>query len=168
MRILIALLLLVWAGPALAQSQSSEAMRTMNRTILGGLFHPKDLEVVPEHYEFLPQTSNWDVQAMHPAADIGKGWDQDLWSKRWTDDVVVRKLFQNRVFDNEFIQKGGMPVLVVGPQFYKLSDLDRRRSLDLVVRNANLFNRGYGYVRLMDWWSKEPIGGYTKQGMFLD
>jgi hypothetical protein len=59
-------------------------------------------------------------------------------------------------------------VLVLGPTFYKLSDLDQRRSVKLAVDQAGLFARGYSMVELQNWYNKKAVGSYTPRGLFMN
>ena len=56
----------------------------------------------------------------------------------------------------------------LGPTFYKLSDLDQRRTLKLLTDHGAVFKRGYKIVELVDWWTHDVVGAYTAKGMFLN
>jgi hypothetical protein len=60
-----------------------------------------------------------------------------------------------------------MPVLVVGPTFYKLSELDQYRSVKLLADNEKIFENGYAAVTLQDWYTNQIIGSLTKEGLQL-
>jgi len=60
------------------------------------------------------------------------------------------------------------PAVELGPTFYKLSDLDQRRTLKLLVDQANIFGQGYKAVDLFDWYTHDAVGLYTAKGMFLN
>lgn len=142
-----------------------EYFRTSNRNIFGRIFYPERFYARPDHYEFLPQNSNRDP---HPAAGAGQEWDPRQWNPKWTPDVVIRKLFKARVFERQYMRNGQIPVVELGPVFYELSDLDRRRTLKLVVDHGAIFKRGYGAVELVDWSTRHVVGSYTPKGMFLN
>ena len=61
-----------------------------------------------------------------------------------------------------------IPVVELGPTFYKISDLDQRRALKLLTDQANIFDKGYKVVDLVDWNTKDVIGIYTAKGMYLN
>lgn len=144
-----------------------EPNRTQHRTILGYPTYPDWIFNKPEHYEFSPLVSNSDPLTQHPAAWSGQDWDPAAWNKKWTPAVAIRKFFQARIFEKQYM-KGDEPVLVLGPTFYKISDLDRRRTLKLLTDDAGLFKQGYNHIALVDWSTHDVVGTYTPKGMFLN
>jgi hypothetical protein len=145
-----------------------EEDRTVNRTTSGMVEYPSWLMARPEHYEFLPLTSNWDAQNKHPQQWKGQDWDPSKWDgKLWTPEIAVHKFYEGRIFDRQYM-RGKIPVLVVGPTFYKLSDLDQRRTLKLLSDYTGIFGKGYEMMELRDWHSKKVVGAYTPRGMYLN
>lgn len=142
--------------------------RTTGRSVNGDMLYPKWLLQHPEHYEFSPLISNHDPQNRHPAQWEGQDWDPSMWNENWTPEKTIDRLFQNGVFAKQFIRREAVPVLVLGPTFFKLSDLDQRRSIKLVTDYSDLFNRGYEMVELRDWHSGKTVGSYTHKGMQLN
>lgn len=63
-----------------------------------------------------------------------------------------------------------MPVLELGPTFYKISDLDQRRALKLLADFpfTGVFNEGFLVVEPRDWHTAEIVGTYTPKGMFMN
>lgn len=155
------------AAPAVPGFAYDEPDRTVHRNIFGMPVYPDWLFNKPDHYEFLPLTSNSDPKTQHPAAWDGQDWDTAAWNKNWTPEVAIQKFFQARIFEKEYI-KGNMPVLELGPTFYKISDLDRRRTLKLMTDSTGIFQQGYGLVTLVDWSTHDVVGTYTPKGMFLN
>ena len=163
--------------------------RTYNRTA-PGVENTNPLFETPQYYEFSPQVSNWDEQNQHPDAWRGQYWDTENWNSRWTPQSASDNFFENGVFNKRYMQaykksktlvkdgakrkffvkarKESVPVLELGPVFYRLSDLDQRRSLKLVVEQSGVLQHGYAMVVLLDWKTKEIIGTYSDQGMFLN
>lgn len=129
----------------------------------------------PNNSDFLiPQKhSNWDQQRQHPAAWDGQDWDPAQWGsdQRAIDaatDAAIEKLFKSRIFERQYMHHGTIPTLQVGPAFYKLSDLDRRRTLKLLTDRSGVFDQGYAIVKLVDWTTLDIIGVYTPKGMYLN
>lgn len=145
------------ASPAFAYAKSS---REANHEIFGRKLRSNQL-LPPENY------SNWEQQRQHPAAWDGQDWDSSKWPPDMTADSVIRKLFKNRIFERQYMQRGRVPVVELGPVFYKLSDLDRRRTLKLLTDQGGIFGRGYDVVELVDWLTRDIIGVYTPNGMYL-
>jgi hypothetical protein len=151
------------------ETQDISEQRTARRTTIGQILYPDFLFKKPEHYEFLPYTSNYDPQNQHPQQWDGQDWDSSAWNaEQWTPRVALTKLYQNRTFVRQSARGKDVGVLVVGPTFYKLSDLDQRRSLKLLADYTQLFEHGYGVIELRDWSTNEVIGHYTKRGMHLN
>jgi hypothetical protein len=90
------------------------------------------------------------------------------WNPEWTPAIAVKKFFEARIFSRQYMRHGNTPVLEVGPTFFKLSDLDRRRTLKLLSSYTAIFNQGYDAVQLVDGSTKDIIGVYTPKGMFLN
>jgi len=111
-----------------------EEARTNGVLPNGMIFYPYHLTSRPEHYGFLPEVSNWDAQNKHPAQWHGQEWNPEMWDQnQWTPAIAIRKFFQARYFDKQYMRAGKppLPVLELGPRFYGMSDLDQRRMLKL-------------------------------------
>ena len=143
--------------------------RTVHRTILGLPTPPPDwLYNKPDHYEFSPLVSNSDPLTQHPAQWDGQDWDPSQWGPGWTPEIALKKFFKARIFTGEYMNRHHTPVVELGPMFYNLSDLDQRRTLKLLIDQANLFGQGYKAVNLVDWSTHDVVGLYTAKGMFLN
>ncbi|MCK5556408.1 MAG: hypothetical protein KAI76_09225 [Alphaproteobacteria bacterium] len=143
-------------------------IRTVNRTVTGIIHYPKWLYNRPAHYEFLPLVSNNDPAHKHPGAWDGQDWDASKWNEKWTPEVAIKKFFQAHIFERQYLRNGVVPVLELGRTFYKLSDLDQRRTLKLLTEQTEIFKQGYGIVELVDWSTLNIVGSYTPKGMFLN
>lgn len=146
-----------------------DAQRTVNRLPSGDLFTPEKFYQKPEHYGFKPNVSNWHPHHDHPQQWQGQDWDPSMWNKSWTPEIALHRFFKARIFERQYMRKGKppVPVLELGPKFYKLSDLDQRRSLKLLAEYTNVFGEGFPIVQLNDGHTKEIVGTYTPKGMFL-
>jgi hypothetical protein len=163
----------VLAAALLAGCSSEQAdpvgtteMRTSNRTILGDVIYPKWIFDRPEHYEFTPLVSNHDPQNDLPAQWAGQDWDTSKWPEGLTPELAIRRMYAGRIFTRQYLEKK-MPVLELGPEFWQLSDLDRRRSIKLVADYTHVFEKGHKAIVLRDWKTKKDLGEYTEKGMFL-
>lgn len=156
----------LFAVPSQAFAYDDEN-RTVNRSVLGRTIVPGWLLTKPEHYEFLPLTSNHDPQHQHPAAWEGQDWDVTQWNAKWTPDAALQKFFDARIFERQYM-RGNVLALDVGPAFFKISDLDRRRTLKLLADQSGVFKNGHSIVMLTDWSTHDIIGTYTEKGMFLN
>lgn len=147
-----------------------DAARTVNRLPAGDAFAPQHFYDKPEHYGFKPGVSEWDPHHKHPQQWDGQDWDPSMWNKDWTPEIALNKAFHARIFERQYMRKGKppVPVLELGPKFYKLSDLDQRRYLKLLADYTNVFGEGFPIVQLNDWHTQKIIGTYTPKGMFLN
>lgn len=153
---------------ALPAQASDDDERTAHRTVLGRIIWPDSLFTKPPHYEFSPLVSNSDPQTQHPAMWDGQDWDTTKWNKDWTPAVAIDKFFKAKIFVKNYMKSNKTPVVVVGPTFYKLSDLDRRRTLKLLTDTTGIFKNGARSVELDDWYTDDIVGAYTPKGLFLN
>lgn len=143
--------------------------RTANRGVGGIIPMPEKFFKLPEHSEFLPSNSNHHPQYDHPQQWVGQDWDPSAWNeKQWTPDIAIRKFYENRTIHKTYLRYDKMPVMEVGPTFYKLSDLDQRRMLKLITDTDGVFEGGFEMVELRDWQDHKVIGSYTRQGLTLN
>lgn len=175
----LALCAAVLAVSAVAATPAAIAeTRTAGRSADGLSIYPRRFFATPEHYEFGPLVSNHDPQHQHPQQWDGQDWDPAAWNENWTPEKTLNNFYQNKIFMKQYM--GGskritnrklqaqIPVLDVGPTFFQISDLDRRRALKLLADYTGVFNNGYEMIELRDWRSKEVVGSYTPKGMFLN
>lgn len=172
LRFTLILLSVLASQPAAAEysdlNANQDMDRTVNRTVPGRMFMDNKYFQQPEFSEFLSTHSNHDAQNQHPQQWAGQDWDPAAWNKSWTPEVAIDKFYENRVFHKAFLRRGKIPVLEVGPMFYKLSDLDQRRALKLIADHEGVFTGGYDMIELRDWQDHSVIGSYTQQGMILN
>lgn len=121
----------------------------------------------PEHYEFLSYESLHHPQEQHPAQWKGQDWEPSRWNSRWTPSIVLKKFFDNGVFETQHVGADKVFIVEIGSTFYKLSDLDRRRALKLLADETGVLNQGFDVIELHDEEKYKPIGIYTAKGMFL-
>lgn len=150
--------------------------RTANRSVSGEIYYPDWLTEKPEFYEYSAAATNHDPQNAHPQQWQGQDWEPAAWnSEKWTPEIALQKLFDNKTFwaqrdrGNALLRpsdRGDITILELGPTFYKLSDLDRRRSLKLYADYTGALQK-YKVIQLQDWKTHENIGLYTARGMQL-
>ncbi|MDY0008928.1 MAG: hypothetical protein RBS08_04410 [Bdellovibrionales bacterium] len=166
------------AQPGEAQRNVTADQRTAGRSPDGLSLMPNWVFQRPEHYDFLPMTSNHDPHHQHPQQWDGQDWEPAAWDgKRWTAETALQGFYKNHTFHKQYL--GGakrlnnpnvqaqIPVLEVGPTFYKLSDLDQRRALKLLADYTDVFGKGYTLIDLRDWKTGSSVGHFTPKGMFL-
>jgi hypothetical protein len=162
-----AVLLLTGFGSPVEGSFWKNEDRTSNRTILGDIIYPQWVMETPEHYEFSPLKSNHDPQTDMPEQWAGQDWDTSKWDgKDQTPQLAIRRFYAVRIFTAQYAEHR-VPVLELGPRFWQLSDLDRRRAIKLVAEHTHVFEKGAKTIVLRDWKTKDNIGEYTPKGMYL-
>jgi hypothetical protein len=140
-----------------------EKMRTFEDT---GIVYPRWLFNKPEHYEFSPAVSNFDPVNDHPMQWDGQDWDPSMWRAGDDPRTVLRRLYIVRFFTAQYGERG-VPVVELGPRFWKASDLDRRRGLKLLADHTQVFAQGHARIVLRDWHTKKEVGVFTPKGMQL-
>jgi len=154
---------------AISPAFAEEPDRTADRAVSGlpHFSYPDYITAKPDHYQFSARVSNSDPLTQHPNQWDGQDWDPSKWPAGWTPQIAVQKFFKARIFTRRYMRYD-MPVVELGPTFYKLSDLDQRRTLKLLTDQANVFGQGYKAVDLVDWYTHDSVGVYTAKGMFLN
>jgi len=161
-----------------AQRNVTAEQRTAGRSPDGLSIFPKWVFQRPEHYDFLPMTSNHDPHHQHPQQWDGKDWEPAAWDgQKWTAESALKGFYKNHTFHKQYMAgaervnnpgvQAQIPVLEVGPTFYKLSDLDQRRALKLLAQYTGVFEKGFTQIDLRDWKTRDSVGHFTPKGMFL-
>ncbi len=79
------------------------------------------------------------------------------------DDFFKTDILRKQTSDND------VPVLIVGPQFYRLGGLDKRRVVTTLDAVYGITERGtHPVIVLKDWNTKREIGLFTKEGLQLE
>lgn len=110
---------------------------------------------------------SWDMND-HPQQWQGQDWDPSAWNKDWTPETTLNRMYAAGILYHQYFSMK-TPVIEVGPRFYRLSDLDRRRTLKLVNDYYDVGGNGYSFFEIRDWHTHGRIGIYTQdKGMMLD
>ncbi|MBU6474666.1 MAG: hypothetical protein KGL10_00215 [Alphaproteobacteria bacterium] len=156
-------------APTAPETAFNEPDRTANRSVSAASVQPGWMFNTPDYYEFSPLVSNSDPMTQHPHQWDGQNWNTAKWNPRWTPTIAIRKFYNAGIFAaGQPLEPWTKPTVVLGPTFYQLSDLDQRRTLKLLVDYMAYLKEGYSYVSLVDWHTKDVVGAYTAQGMFLN
>jgi len=103
-----------------------------------------------------------------PAQWEGKGWNPKEWPLPYQNkDKFIQNLFDSDILRDQYIKDETIPILVVGPNFYHLSDHDQIRICDTINQLYGATAGQYGAFLLQDWYSKKIIGEYSKGGLAL-
>ena len=98
--------------------------------------------------------------------------DEDWYVEDWTAQEngmnLVKKFYNADIFNDQKTTSTGMAELVVGPNFYHLSGLDKRRAVTLIDTVYGVTdNNENGAFIVSDWYTKKPIGVFDQHGLRL-
>ncbi len=96
-------------------------------------------------------------------------WYVQDWLSQYHDQFVLIDGFFKSDILREQTEDGDTPVLIVGPNFYRLGGFDKRRvltTLDSVYGITD--NTENAVILLKDWHTKKEIGVFTKAGLQLE
>lgn len=95
-------------------------------------------------------------------------WYVEDWTSQTDGMTLVRGFYAADILRDQKIGHEDLPVLVVGPNFYRLSGLDKRRvatTVDVVYRMTERSENSS--FLLEDWNTCLPIGAFDKHGLRL-
>lgn len=157
--ILLTFLTLFWAGLSV---QTSHAATSLNPF---GWWSGQDTwEKFKNYNPYLEKGK--DTQNQQWAAE---DWYVQDWVAQNKDGLTLIDGFFRADILREQADEKGMPVIYVGPQFYRLGGFDKRRvmtTLDAVY--AITENPAHPTIFLKDWMTKRDIGIFTKEGLQLE
>lgn len=150
-----AVLLGVFAAPAMAES---------NASMLG----------------WWPGHSKWaEYKKSNPYLEKGKETQNQQWAREdwYVQDWVSQYEDEFKLIDGFFkadilrrqTSEGDVPVLIVGPQFYRLGGLDKRRVVTTLDAVYGITDRGtHPVIVLKDWYTERDIGLFDKNGLQIE
>ncbi len=93
---------------------------------------------------------------------------QDWLSQNKDGMALIRGFFNNGILEKQ-TEEGGVPTLIVGPGFYRLSGYDKRRVITTVDAVYGVTDSGkYPVILLKDWYTDNEIGIYNRGGLQLE
>ena len=102
----------------------------------------------------------------HPYQWQGYGWYAEDWlAQSRNGESLVRGFYEADILRDQDVEDG-VPVLVVGPSFYRLGGLDKRRVITTVDTVYGVTRDGQNRaIVLKDWHTDLQIGVYTEHGL---
>jgi hypothetical protein len=104
----------------------------------------------------------------HPAQWATKDWYAEDWiSQRRSGLDLVQGFYKSDIIRNQDVDDD-IAILIVGPNFYRLSGYDKRRvvhTIDVVYGVTKA--QPDATIELRDWHTRRPIGVFTNQGLML-
>lgn len=97
-----------------------------------------------------------------------KDWYAEDWLAQKDGMELVRGFYAADILKDQVEGHADLPVLVVGPNFYRLSGFDKRRVIHIVdmVYGITREKKNGSFV-LMDWDTKTSIGMFDQNGLRL-
>jgi len=98
-----------------------------------------------------------------------ENWYVEDWLSQEDGLELVKGFYQADIIRDQTVNKKEVPVLVVGPNFYHLSGLDKRRvtqTIDVVY--GITAQKVDGSFFLKDWYTKKYIGTFDENGLRLN
>lgn len=99
--------------------------------------------------------------------------EQDWYVQDWISQnkdgfTLINEWFRVGIL-NKLDEDDEVPVLIVGPQFYRLGGFDKRRVVTTLDAVYGVTDRGAHPVILVhDWKTRRQIGVFTKDGLQLE
>lgn len=135
-------------------------------------------EATPFHWK--DERPTWqEYKKYHPYLENGKETQNQQWGEEdwyvqdWVaqspnDMALVDGFFRSDILREQNIE-AGVPVLVVGSNFYRLGGFDKRRVITTVDAVYGITQKGQNpTILLRDWKTKNQIGVFTKDGLQLE
>ena len=131
-----------------------------------GLNWSKNHRVYREYKEYHPHLEN----SRH--SQIPQWESEDWYVEDWTSQVdgmtLIQGFYAADILRDQTVGHAELPVLVVGPNFYHLSGLDKRRVVTTVDATYGMTARSHNASFLLtDWHTKMPIGDFDHNGLRL-
>lgn len=149
------------AGPAMAQGPKAWIFGWMP-----GHWNSLNLEKPYMEPGKPPHNSQWD----------SIDWAPDDWIMQHEHELdMIRAFYRARVISDQYVEREWfglgreiMPVLEVGPAFYRLGGQDKRRVTDTFDQVYGITgNKMFGMYALVDSETGRQIGTYTQYGLAL-
>lgn len=116
--------------------------------------------------DFAPLLNNAD--SVISAQWQGRDWDPAGWPLSFQNpDLFMAGLRKAEIVKRLYMKGGKAPVLVAGPNFYRLSDLDQGRVAKAVDTITGATKGPLGGFLVEDWATGRIVAEFTKNGLAL-
>lgn len=148
--------------------------------LLGGSATPASAGSTPDLFGWWPGHSEWaEYKKFNPYLEKGKETQNQQWAREdwYVQDWVSQYEDEFKLIDGFFkadilrqqTSDGDVPVLIVGPQFYRLGGLDKRRVVTTLDAVYGITDRGtHPVIVLKDWHTEREIGLFDKNGLQIE
>lgn len=126
----------------------------------------KGHDVWSDAKQFQPYLEN--AKHPHPSQWADRDWYAEDWiSQRQSGLALVQGFYSSDIIRNQDVDDG-VPVLIVGPNFYHLSGYDKRRVVHTVDMVYGVTARQQNAaILLKDWYTKRAIGHFDREGLTI-
>lgn len=108
------------------------------------------------------QIPQWENLGSH------EDWYVEDWTSQEDGMTLIKGFYAADILRDQTIGHAELPVLVVGPNFYRLSGFDKRRVVTTVDATYGMTEKSENAAfMLTDWNTKMPIGTFDQHGLRL-
>ena len=159
---------------------------TLIAVCLGSIPAAKADNMVTRWYNSLPSVSEFTGRAMSKKRDLEvnpyledarhlqipqwehKDWYAEDWLSQHDGMTLIKGFYEADILEDQYLGYNEVPILVVGPNFYRLSGLDKRRVVHIVDLTYGITeSKDNGAFMLKDWHTKSYIGAFDHNGLRL-
>ncbi|HPD83644.1 MAG: hypothetical protein R3D88_05535 [Alphaproteobacteria bacterium] len=96
-------------------------------------------------------------------------WYVEDWTVQESGMDLIKGFYKADIIRDQKVGREKLPILVVGPNFYRLSGLDKRRVMTTVDHVYGITEiKPNGSFFLEDWYTHKKIGVFDENGLRLD
>lgn len=118
------------------------------------------------HEEFRPYLNNLRHEQV-PQWEY-ENWYVEDWTSQRDGISLVKGFYKANIIMDQKSGHNELPILVVGPNFYHLSGLDKRRVVQTIDTVYGITDqKENGSFLLKDWYSNRYIGAFDQHGLRL-
>jgi len=97
-----------------------------------------------------------------------ENWYVEDWTSQRDPMVLMNGFYKANIIMDQTKGHSHLPVLVVGPNFYHLSGLDKRRVMQTVDTVYGITDqKEYGSFLIKDWHTNRYVGAFDQNGLRL-
>lgn len=113
-----------------------------------------------QNYDFVPYRDSG--KATHMAAQKHETpWKTENWTSQVEAQELLRRFYVADIIRDQYENWDDVQVLVVGPNFHRLSDYDKGRIVATIDASEKLTDKSVGGIYIEDWASENTLGVYT-------
>ncbi len=119
----------------------------------------------PSHESYQPHLEN--ARHIQLPQWERKSWYVENWLAQRDAMDLIEGFYKADIFRDQYEEKLQLPVLIVGPSFYRLSGYDKRRVTTMLDNVYGVTQSTDGAYILKDWFTRATIGVFDQEGLRL-